>query len=156
MRSYLIKGAIGVLTVVLVQFAVSTQNPAVAQTDDFKWSASNFPWSGTNKVPPSVPDAIAAGDVNAVLFNWMWYLGMIRGTNERDSVAMFELWKSTGTIRLGEQPCKLTNYRLDINYQVSGLRARYACKLPNGQVRSAIEVVSGQYAWDEDMLGAGL
>jgi hypothetical protein len=150
------QSAIGVLTIVLVQFAVGTLNSAIAQTNDFKWSPTRFPWSGTNKVPPSVPDAIAAGDVNAVLFNWMWYLGMIRGTSERDSVAMFELWKSTGTMRLDEQPCKLTNYRLDINYQVSGLRARYACTLPNGQVRNGIEVVSGQYAWDEDMLGAGL
>lgn len=148
--------AVIAITIGVFQLAESALHPVTAQGVPFQWKATKFPWSGTNKVPPAVPDAIAAGDVNAVLFNWMWYLGMLRGTQEVDSVATFELWKSTGTLRVAEQQCKLSNYRVSINYQISGMRARYTCTLPNGQTRNGIEVVSRQFAWDEDVLGAGL
>src|SRR5881296_1171760 len=105
--------------------------------------------------PPPTAKAVAAGDRKAVLFNWMWYMGMLRGVQEVDAVATLEL-QGTGTIQVQGQPCKLTNYRASINYQVSGMRVQYTCTLPNGQSHKAIEVVSGQFAWDEDMVGAGL
>ncbi|PYS25091.1 MAG: hypothetical protein DMG11_23540 [Acidobacteria bacterium] len=107
------------------------------------------------RTPPPTPRAAAAGDRRSVLFNWMWYTGMLRGLQEVDAVATLEL-QATGTIQVQGQPCRLTNYRASINYQVSGMRAQYTCTLPNGQSRKAIEVVSGQFAWDEDMVGAGL
>lgn len=50
----------------------------------------------------------------------------------------------------------LTSYRVSTNYQVPGQRVQYACTRPNGQKYTAIEVVSGQYAWDEDVVGAEL
>jgi hypothetical protein len=40
------------------------------------------------------------------------------------------------------------------NYQLPGQRIQYTCTRPNGQTYSAIEVVSSQFAWDEDILGA--
>src|SRR5690242_11175296 len=107
-------------------------------------------------MPSPTPTAAAAGDVKSVLFRWKWYSGMLRSPQETDSITSLEIWKSTGTIQVGGQPCTLTNYRASINYQVSGMRAQYDCKLANGQTRHGIEVVSGQYAWDEDALGAGL
>jgi hypothetical protein len=85
----------------------------------------------------------------------MWYMGMLRGIQEVDAVATLEL-QGTGIIQVQGQPCKLTNYRASINYQVSGMRVQYTCTLPNGQSHKAIEVVSGQFAWDEDIVGAGL
>lgn len=106
--------------------------------------------------PPSSSVAAAAGDVKAVLFNWMWYMGMLRGVEEVDRVATIDIRKGTGTILLDGQPCKLTNYRASINYQVPGMRAQYTCTRPNGQPYQNIEVVSGQFAWDEDVVGAGL
>lgn len=111
--------------------------------------------------PPSAVAAAAAGDVAGVLFNWRWYMGMLRGVQEIESIATFELRKSTGTIRVDGEPCKLTNYRASINYQTTGTRAQYTCTLPNSQSRTGIEVVSGQdvaapLAWDEDVIGAGL
>ncbi len=109
-----------------------------------------------SKTPPSTPAAAAEGDTKSVIFNWMWYTGMLRGTQEVDSVATLEVLQSTGTMLVGKQPCKLSNYRVSINYQISGMRVRYACTTPDGQVHNGIEVVSGQYAWDEDKLGAGL
>ena len=105
--------------------------------------------------PPPTPKAAAAGDTKSVLFNWMWYLGMLRGVQEVDAVATLEL-QASGTIQVQGQPCRLTNYRASINYQVSGMRVQYTCTLPNGQSRKAIEVVSGAFAWDEDIVGAGL
>jgi hypothetical protein len=107
-------------------------------------------------MPSPTPTAAAAGDAKSVLFRWKWYLGMLRSPKEKDSITSLEVWKSTGTILVGGQPCTLTNYRASINYQVGGMRAQYDCKLANGQTRHGIEVVSGQYAWDEDVLGAGL
>src|SRR5438876_5625675 len=105
--------------------------------------------------PAPTSKAAAAGDRKSVVFNWMWYMGMLRGVQEVDAAATLEL-QGTGTIQVQGQPCKLANYRASINYQVSGMRVQYTCTLPNGQSRKAIEVVSGAFAWDEDMAGAGL
>src|SRR6266566_33687 len=105
--------------------------------------------------PPPTSKAAAAGDRKSVIFNWMWYTGMLRGVQEVDAVATLEL-QATGMIQVQGQPCKLANYRASINYQVSGMRVQYMCALPNGQSRKAIEVVSGAFAWDEDIVGAGL
>jgi len=107
------------------------------------------------RTPPATPVAAAAGDTKSVIFNWMWYTGMLRGVQEVDSVATLEL-QGMGTLQVGKQPCKLANYRQSINYQVSGMRVQYTCMTPDGQTHKGIEVVSGKYAWDEDMLGAGL
>ena len=45
-------------------------------------------------------------------------------------------------------------YRVSTNYQVSGQRIQYTCTRANGQQYSAIEVVNGQFAWNEDVVGA--
>ena len=94
-----------------------------------------------------------AKDVKAVVFNWFWHMGMLRGPQEIDAVATLE-HKATGTIQVDGQPCKLTMYRVSTNYQVPGQRVQYTCSRANGQELKAIEVVSGQYAWDEDVVGA--
>ncbi len=116
--------------------------------------ATHSAWS-QRTTPPATPKAAAAGDRKSVVFNWMWYMGMLRGVQEVDAVATLEL-QATGTIQVQGQPCRLTNYRASINYQVSGMRVQSTCTLPNGQPHKAIEVVSGAYAWDEDIVGAGL
>jgi hypothetical protein len=117
-------------------------------------SGTHLVWA-QRTTPLPTPKAAAAGDRKSVLFNWMWYMGMLRGIQEVDAVATLEL-QGTGTIQVQGQPCKLTNYRASINYQVSGMRVQYTCTLPNGQSHKAIEVVGGAFAWDEDIVGAGL
>ncbi len=97
--------------------------------------------------------APGAKDLKAVLFNWTWYMGMLRGPQERESVATLE-YQASGTIQVDGQPCRLTKYRMSNNYQLAGQRIQYTCTRANGQQYSAIEVVSGQYAWDEDIVGA--
>src|SRR5580698_9507581 len=94
-----------------------------------------------------------AKDLKAVLFNWMRYMDMLKGHDERDMVATLE-YQGKGTIQVDGQPCNLTKFRASTNYQTFGQRIQYTCTRPNGQTYSNIEVVSGLYAWDEDTPGA--
>jgi len=97
----------------------------------------------------------APGDKSprATLYNWTWYMGMLRGPDEREAIATLE-HQATGTILVDGQPCALLAYRISNNYQIPGSRIQYTCKLANGQERKNIEVVSGRFAWDEDVMGA--
>jgi hypothetical protein len=97
--------------------------------------------------------APGAKDLKATLFNWFWYMGMLRGANEVEAVATLE-HQATGTIQVDGQPCKLAKYRVSTNYQVTGQRIQYTCTRANGEQYSAIEVVNGQFAWNEDVVGA--
>lgn len=97
--------------------------------------------------------AAGARDLKAVLFNWMWGMGMLKGTDERDMVATLE-YQGRGTIQVDGQPCTLTKLRTSTNYQTFSQRVQYTCTRPNKQTYSNIEVVSGLYAWNETALGA--
>jgi hypothetical protein len=94
-----------------------------------------------------------AKDLRAVLFNWTWYMGMLRGVDEHELIASLE-YQGKGTIQMDGQPCTLTKYRISTSYQTPGQRVQYTCTGSNGQTHSGIEVVSGKYAWNEDMVGA--
>jgi hypothetical protein len=106
-----------------------------------------------NAGAPYTP-AAGAKDLRSVLFNWMWHQGMLKGTDERDMVATLEYQAKGGTIQAGGQPCTLTKYRASTNYQTLSQRISYSCRRANQQTYSNIEVVSWQYAWDEDTPGA--
>jgi hypothetical protein len=134
MRRRFIIATIAALVVSFGQVLVTTQQPAPA---------------GRYTPPPG------AKDLKAVLFNWVWHMGMLRGPAEIEAVATLE-HKASGTVQVAGQPCKLTAYRVSTNYQVPGQRIQYTCARANGQEYKAIEVVSGQFAWDEDMVGAEL
>jgi len=97
--------------------------------------------------------AAGAKDLKATLFNWMWGMGMLKGTDERDMVATLE-YQGRGTIQVDGQPCTITRFRTSTNYQSFTQRIQYACTRPNKQAYSNIEVVSGLYAWNETALGA--
>jgi hypothetical protein len=96
-----------------------------------------------------------AKDKKAVLFNWAWYMGMLRGPQEIEAVVSLE-YKATGALQYNGQNCVASAYRVSTNYPNTGQRIQYTCKLPNGQEVKNVEVVSGQYAWDEDIAGAEL
>jgi hypothetical protein len=110
-----------------------------------------------------------ARDLKSVLFNWPWHMGMLRGIEEHELVVTLE-YRAEGTIQVNGQACAITpfedtdrsgelgtsGYRISTAYQFSGSRTQIECTLPNGQTYSSIEVVSGEYAWDEDIPGAGL
>jgi len=102
--------------------------------------------------PPYRP-APDAKDLRAVLFNWTWYMGMLRGVDEHELVASLE-YQGKGTMQADGQPCALTSYRVSTNYQTSGQRVQYECTRVNGQKVKNVEVVSGLYSWNEDVPGA--
>jgi hypothetical protein len=102
--------------------------------------------------PPPYTPAAGAKDLRAVLFNWTSYMGMLRGIDEHELIVSLE-YQGNGTIRVDGQPCRLTKYRASTNYQTPGQRIQYTCTRANGQTYSNIEVVSGHYAWNEDVAG---
>ncbi|HEY6615914.1 MAG TPA: hypothetical protein VIZ32_15395 [Vicinamibacterales bacterium] len=107
---------------------------------------------GASTTEPYTP-AKDAKDLKAVLFNWMWGMGMLKGHDERDMVGTLE-YQGTGTMQVEGQPCTLTKFRASTNYQTFSQRIQYACTRASGQKYSNIEVVSGLYAWNEDTVGA--
>lgn len=108
---------------------------------------------GSRSVPEPYTPAPGAKDLRAVLFNWMWGMGMLKGHDERDMVASLE-YQGKGSIQVDGQPCTLSKYRASTNYQTLSQRIRYTCTRAGGAAVSNIEVVSGLYAWDEDVAGA--
>ncbi len=104
---------------------------------------------------PLYTPAAGAKDLKAVLFNWAWYMGMLRSSEERDLIMSLE-YQGKGTIQVDGQPCNVTKYRTSISYQTSGERIQYTGTRPNGQACSNVEVLSGAYAWNEDIPGAEL
>ena len=108
---------------------------------------------GRGGVAEPYTPATDAKDLKSVLFRWMWAEGILKGHDERDMVASLE-YQGKGTINVDGQPCSLTKLRASTNYQSYSQRISYTCTRANGQAYSNIEVVSGLYAWNEDMAGA--
>ena len=108
-----------------------------------------------NNNPPAYTPAADARDLKAVLFNWTWHMGMLRGIDEHELIASLE-YQGTGTIQVDGKNCALEKFRVSTNYQLPGQRVHYTCTLPDGRSVTNGEVVNWQYAWDEDVPGAGL
>lgn len=107
-----------------------------------------------------------ARNLTAVLFNWAWHMGMLRGQAEPELVQTLE-YRAEGTIQVDGQACSLapytdaepgalgdSGYRISANYRIPGYRTAIRCTFPNGETYSNIETMSGAYAWDEDIPGA--
>lgn len=108
---------------------------------------------GFRQPPPPYRPAADGKDLRSVLFNWTWYMGMLRGVDEHELVVSLE-YRGMGAMQIHGQSCMLTKYRVSTSYQTPGQQVQYTCTRPNGQTYSDTEVVSGQYAWNEDMAGA--
>src|SRR5947207_12323120 len=104
---------------------------------------------------PLYTPAAGAKDLKAVLFNWAWYTGMLRSSEEFDVLMSLE-YQGKGTMQVDGQPCNVTKYRTSISYQTSGERIQITGTRPNGQSCSNVEVLTGAYAWNEDIPGAEL
>jgi hypothetical protein len=83
-------------------------------------------------------------------------MGMLRSGAESELIKTLHYQAAGGTMQVNNQPCTLTKYRIDANYQIPGYRTQIECRRPNGQIYKNIEVLSGEYAWDEDIPGAEL
>lgn len=111
---------------------------------------------GARKPGAAAGTPAPGGDLKTVLHDWANHMGMLRGVEERDMIATLE-YLGTGTAAINGQPCKLTKYRVTINYQMRGMRAEIGCTRPDGQNHEEIQVVGAEYAWNEvGGPGAGL
>jgi hypothetical protein len=63
---------------------------------------------------PEYTPAPGAKDLKSVLFNWAWYTGMLRSTEEYDLIMSLD-YQGKGTMQVGGQPCNVTMYRSDIS-----------------------------------------
>jgi hypothetical protein len=97
-----------------------------------------------------------AKDLKTVLFNWAWHMGMLRSGSEAELVKTLDYHAAGGTMQVNGQPCTLTKYRVQANYQVPGWRTQIECTFKNTQTYTNVETLSGDYAWDEDIPGAEL
>src|SRR6476659_7883123 len=58
--------------------------------------------------PPFTP-APGAKDLKSVLFNWAWYMGMLRSSEEYEVLMTLD-YQGKGTMQVGGQPCNVTMY----------------------------------------------
>src|SRR6476661_3125617 len=113
------------------------------------------PGGGRGRGAPLYTPAADAKDLKAVLFKWAWYMGMLRSSEEYDVLMSLE-YTGKGTMQVDGQPCNVTKYRTSISYRISAERIQITGTRPNGQSCSNVEVLSGAYAWNEDIAGAEL
>ena len=79
---------------------------------------------GRGRGGPTYTPAAGAKDLKSVLFNWGWYMGMLRSDQERDLMMTLE-YTGKGTVQVDGQPCNVTKYRTSISYRASGERIQY-------------------------------
>jgi hypothetical protein len=97
-----------------------------------------------------------ARDLKSVLFNWAWHMGMLRSGAESELIKTLDYYGASGSVQVNGQPCTLTRYHLQANYQIPGYRIDIGCTFKNKQTYSVVENMSGDYSWDDDIVGAEL
>jgi hypothetical protein len=95
-------------------------------------------------------------ELKDVLYNWTWHMGMLRSGAESELIKTLDYYGASGSVQVNGQPCTLTKYHLQANYQIPGYRIEIACTRPNKQTYNVVENMSGDYAWDDDIPGAEL
>src|SRR5436190_207093 len=146
--------AIGFVLTIAALTSANAQAPAGGPGQAKGGGPGQAKGGGRGGPPPYTP-APGAKDLKSVLFNWAWYTGMLRSSDERDLLMSLE-YLGKGAMQVDGQPCNVTKYRTSISYQTSGERIQYTGTRPNGQACSNVEVLSGAYAWNEDIPGAEL
>src|SRR5262245_18324451 len=126
--AFVVAVAIGVAATSDAQAPAAAQGPGGAQghAGGQGRGRENDPNAGAPYTP-----AAGAKDLRAVLFNWMWHQGMLKGTDERDMVATLEYQAKGGTIQVDGQPCTLSKFRSSTNYQTLSQRIQYTCTRAN-------------------------
>jgi glyoxylase-like metal-dependent hydrolase (beta-lactamase superfamily II) len=113
-------------------------------------------------------------DVTAKIKDAEYALGMIRGPRRIDAIATVEYWATGYTYAFGQAyrpgtqwPAFKVEYHASLSYAVPAMRVDVTRSNPDGPVQGGgglplaapqrqIQVVSGQFAWNESTPGAGL
>jgi glyoxylase-like metal-dependent hydrolase (beta-lactamase superfamily II) len=121
---------------------------------------------------PAVPPA-SAQDAGATIKAAEYALGMIRGPRRIDAVSTLEYWGTGYTYAFGQAyrpdgpwPAFKVTYHASLSYAVPAMRVDVTRSNPEGLVQGGgglplaapqrqIQVVSGQFAWNEPVPGAG-
>jgi hypothetical protein len=101
--------------------------------------------AATKRVQLKNPPLTAAPSLKDTLYRIGDGLGMLRDTDERDTILTMD-WRSTGTMTVDGQTCTLANYRGQVRYNIPALRVDYACA--QGGARH-VEVIANAMAWNE-------
>ena len=104
---------------------------------------------GGARTPASAP---GAPDLKTVLYDAADVLGMLRTAQEVDRIATMKFW-AAGTMNVGGQESKVTNYVGSINFHVPGMRADITRTGADGKPVRQVEVVSGKFGWNETQPG---
>jgi hypothetical protein len=83
-------------------------------------------------------------------------MGMLRSGAESELIKTLDYHGAGGSIQVNGQPCTLTRYHVQANYQIPGFRTDIACAFKDKKTYSVVENLSGDYAWDDDIPGAEL
>src|SRR5688572_12945914 len=118
--------------------------------------AGGGPGGGRGGRGTAFTPAAGAKDMKSVLYNWTWSMGMLRSGSESELIKTLHYVAAGGTMQVNGQPCTLTKYQLNANYQLPGFRVQIACTRANKTTYSVVENMSGPYSWDDDILGAEL
>ena len=95
-------------------------------------------------------------ELKDVLHNWTWHMGMLRSGAESELIKTLDYYGASGSIQVNGQPCTLTRYHVQANYQIPGYRTDIGCAFKDKKTYSIVENMSGDYAWDDDIPGAEL
>lgn len=98
--------------------------------------------------------APVAPDVKGILYEAANSLGMLRSIQERDSIATQEYW-ATGNMSPGGQTAKIGAYRISFDYPAQAMRVDYTRTGADGKPQRDIQVVAGNFAWNETEPGKG-
>src|SRR5579864_6353833 len=120
----------------------------------------------------AVPPA-SAQDVGATIKAAEYALGMVRGPRRIDAISTLEYWGTGYTYAFGQAyrpdgpwPAFKVSYHASLSYAVPAMRVDVTRSNPDGIVQGGgglplaapqrqIQVVSGKFAWNESVPGAG-
>src|SRR5579883_1353561 len=94
------------LAAALTPFA-NAQAPAAAPAQGQGRGQGRGRGAGGRAAAPLYTPAPGAKDLKSVLFNWAWYMGMLRSSEERDLIMTLE-YQGKGTVQVDGQPCNVT------------------------------------------------
>ena len=101
-----------------------------------------------------VKPASAGPDVKGILYEAANSLGMLRSIQERESIATQEYW-ATGNMSAGGQTAKIGAYRISLDYPSQAMRVDFTRTGADGKPQRDIQVVAGNFAWNETEPGKG-
>ncbi len=107
--------------------------------------------------------AQANAEVEDILYRTADMLGMLRTSREIDRLVTL-VYTGTGTANIDGEACTMESYKASVRYPipdqthtfpVPGMRVDISCSSSAGEPERHVQVVAGEYAWNETAPGTG-